>query len=51
MDNPVFVDEENIPLVNQDGKEYCDDYRTPDTSRIENHLHYLILQKEHQPYD
>ena len=31
-DNPVFVDEENIPMV-QD--EHYDDYVTPDTSRIE----------------
>ena len=30
MDNPVFVYEENIPLV-QD--ENYDDYRAPDTSR------------------
>ena len=29
MDNPVFVDEENIPLVQDE------DYRTPDTSRID----------------
>ena len=29
MDNPVFVDKENIPLVQDD------DYRTPDTSRID----------------
>ena len=32
MDNPVFLDEENIPLV-QD--EDYGDYRTPDTSRID----------------
>ena len=32
MDNPVFVDEENIPLV-QD--EDYDNYRTPGTSRID----------------
>ena len=32
MDNPVFVDEEDIPLISQD--EDYDDYRTPDTSRI-----------------
>ena len=29
MDNPVFVDKENIPLVPDD------DYRTPDTRRID----------------
>ena len=34
MDNPTFADEENIPLVNQDEEDY-DDYRTPDTSRVE----------------
>ena len=32
MDNPVFVDEENIPLV-QD--EDYDNYRTPETSSID----------------
>ena len=32
MDNPRFVDEETIPLV-QD--EDYDDYKTPDTSRID----------------
>ena len=32
MENPTFIDEENIPMV-QD--EDCDDYRTPDTSRID----------------
>ena len=34
MDNPTFTDEEIIPMVNQDG-DYYDDYRTPDTSRID----------------
>ena len=33
MDNPTFVDEEVIPLINQD--EDYDDYRIPDTSRVE----------------
>ena len=33
MDNPVFVDEEDIPLINQD-EEY-DDYRTIDISRLD----------------
>ena len=33
MDNPVFVDEEDIPLVHQDDD--YDDYETPNTSRIE----------------
>ena len=32
-DNPTFVDEEDIPLINQD--EDYDDYNTPDTSRVE----------------
>ena len=32
MENPTFIDEENIPMV-QD--EDYDDYRTPDTSRID----------------
>ena len=33
MDNPIFVDEEDIPLVHQDDD--YDDYETPNTSRIE----------------
>ena len=33
MDNPTFVDEENISIV-QD--EDCDDYKTSDTSRIDD---------------
>ena len=33
MDNPTFFDEENIPLVHQD--EDYDNYRTPDTSRVD----------------
>ena len=33
MDNPTFVNEENIPVVHQD--EDYDDYNTPNTSRIE----------------
>ena len=32
MDNPVFVNEEDIPLIHQD--EDYDDYNTPNTSRI-----------------
>ena len=32
MDNPVFVDEEDIPMVHQD--EDYDDYGTTDTSRV-----------------
>ena len=34
MDNPTFVDEENIPMVNQD-KDYEDNYRRPCTSRVD----------------
>ena len=33
MDNPRFIDKESTPLVHQD--EDCDEYNTPDTSRIE----------------
>ena len=36
MDNPTFIDEENIPLVHQN--EDYDDYRTPNTSRIDETL-------------
>ena len=36
MDNPTFIDEENIPLVHQN--EDYDDYRTPNTSRIDEPL-------------
>ena len=36
MENLSFIDEENIPLVNQDHKEYYDErYDTPNTNRIE----------------
>ena len=34
MDNIAFVDEEDIPMVHQDNEDY-DNYRTPDTSRID----------------
>ena len=34
MDNPTFIDEENIPMIHQDEENY-DDYNTPDTSRID----------------
>ena len=44
MDNPVFVNEEDIPVVYQD-EEYYDDYHTPNTSRIDE-TQYLILQKQ-----
>ena len=32
MDNPMFLDEEDIPMVNQDVD--CDGYNTPNTIRI-----------------
>ena len=34
MDNPVFVDEEDIPMIYQD--EDYDDYNTLNTSRIDD---------------
>ena len=34
MDNPNFVNEEDIPLVHQADEDYSD-YRTPDKSRID----------------
>ena len=34
MDNPVFVDEENIPMVHED-EDDDDSYKTADTSRVE----------------
>ena len=33
MDNPTFVNEEDIPMVNED-EDYYDNYRTPNTSRL-----------------
>ena len=35
MDNPLFVNEEDIPLVHQENDENYDDYNTPDTRRAE----------------
>ena len=36
MENPTFVDEENIPMVHQDNEEdYDERYDTPDTSRVD----------------
>ena len=34
MDNPIFVDDENIPLVHDEDIDY-DDYNTPNTSRVD----------------
>ena len=36
MDNPVFFNEEDIPLFHQDDD--YDNYRTPDTSRVDETL-------------
>ena len=33
MDNPTFVDEDTIPIIDQD--EDYDDYKTLDTSRVD----------------
>ena len=33
MDNPTFIDDKDIPMVHQD--EDHNDYRTPDTSRVD----------------
>ena len=33
MDNPVFVNEEDIPVVHEDDD--YDDYNTPNTSRVD----------------
>ena len=33
MDNPAFVDEQDIPMVYQD--DGYDDYNTPNTSRVD----------------
>ena len=34
MNNPTFVDKEDIPMVHQDEENY-DDYNTPDISRVD----------------
>ena len=34
MDNPTFVNEEDISMVSQD-EDYYDDYRTADTSSVD----------------
>ena len=33
MNNPLFIDEEDIPMVHQDDD--YDDYNTPNTSKID----------------
>ena len=37
MDNPTFVDEEDIPIVHQNDEDF-DEYRTPDTSSVETSI-------------
>ena len=50
MDNPAFVDEEDIPMVHENEADDYDDYNTPNTSRIdETSFIGLILWKQHQP--
>ena len=34
MDNPTFIDEEDIPMVHQDDDDY-DDYNTANTSKVD----------------
>ena len=45
----MFVDEENIPLIQEDD---YDDYNIPNTSRIDtrHRLWYPIPQWQHQTY-
>ena len=46
MDNPTFIDEEDIPMVDQDEEDYDDNYSTPDTSRIETSFIELDTQEK-----
>ena len=49
MDNPVFVNEEDIPMLQQDEEVY-DYFRKMDTSRVdETSFTVHIPQKQHQP--
>ena len=48
MDNPRFVDEEEIPLVQQD--EDYNNYSTPNTCRIDE-ASFTVLRGQHQPYN
>ena len=34
MDNPVFVNEEDLPMVHEDDEDY-NDFNTPNTSRVD----------------
>ena len=38
MENPTFIDEEDIPMIHQEDDEDFDNYRTPDTSRVDEVL-------------
>ena len=46
MDNPTFIDEEDIPMVHQDEEDYDDNYSTPDTSRAETSFIELDTQEK-----
>ena len=46
MDNPTFIDEEDIPMVHQDEEDYDDNYSTPDTSRVETSFIELDTQEK-----
>ena len=46
MDNPTFIDEEDIPMVHQDEGDYDDNYSTPDTSRVETSFIELDTQEK-----
>ena len=50
MDSSAFVNEEDIPVVNQ--HEDYDDYNTPNTSRIdETSFTVPDAPKQHRPYN
>ena len=38
MENPTFIDEEDIPMIHQEDDEDYDNCRTPDTSRVDEAL-------------
>ena len=38
MENPTFIDEEDIPMIHQEDDEGYDNCRTPDTSRVDEAL-------------
>ena len=49
MDDPTFIDEENIPMIHQDEEDYNERYDAPDTSRIdETSFSYPFLKKKQQ---